>query len=30
MNTKAFNKGCDYGLALLKGRQKKTGRKAGA
>jgi len=30
MNTKAFNKGCDYGLAILKGREKKSGRKAGA
>lgn len=30
MNTKAFNKGCDYGLATLKGREKKAGRQAGA
>jgi len=30
MNAKAFNKGCDYGLAILKGREKKAVRKAGA
>ncbi|MFO7986180.1 MAG: 2-oxoacid:acceptor oxidoreductase family protein [Desulfatiglandaceae bacterium] len=30
MNTKAFNKGCDYGLAILKGREKKAVRKTGA
>ncbi|MFH1082926.1 MAG: 2-oxoacid:acceptor oxidoreductase family protein [Pseudomonadota bacterium] len=30
MNTTAFNKGCDYGLAVLKGREKKAKGKAGA
>jgi 2-oxoglutarate ferredoxin oxidoreductase subunit gamma len=30
MNIKAFNKGHDYGLALLKGRQKKAGGMTGA
>jgi hypothetical protein len=30
MNTTAFNKGFDYGLALLKGREKKAKGKAGA
>ncbi|MCP4669480.1 MAG: pyruvate ferredoxin oxidoreductase, partial [Deltaproteobacteria bacterium] len=30
MNVKAFNKGHDYGLALLKGRQKKAGGMTGA
>jgi 2-oxoglutarate ferredoxin oxidoreductase subunit gamma len=30
MNTTAFNKGFDYGLALLKGREKKAEGKAGA
>ena len=30
MNTIAFNKGCDYGLAVLKGRVKKASGKAGA
>lgn len=30
MNVKAFDKGHDYGLALLKGRQKKAGGKTGA
>ena len=30
MNITAFNKGCDYGLALLKGRKKKATGKAGA
>jgi 2-oxoglutarate ferredoxin oxidoreductase subunit gamma len=29
MNTIAFNKGCDYGLAVLKGREKKASGKAG-
>ncbi|MDQ1334234.1 MAG: Pyruvate ferredoxin oxidoreductase [Thermodesulfobacteriota bacterium] len=30
MNATAFNKGCDYGLAVLKGREKKASGKAGA
>jgi len=30
MNATAFNKGCDYGLAVLKGREKKAKGKAGA
>jgi len=30
MNTTAFNKGCDYGLAVLKGQQKKAVGKTGA
>ncbi|HEJ83104.1 MAG TPA: pyruvate ferredoxin oxidoreductase [Desulfobacteraceae bacterium] len=30
MNATAFNKGCDYGLAVLKGREKKARGKAGA
>jgi len=30
MNSTAFNKGCDYGLAVLKGREKKATGKAGA
>ncbi len=30
MNEIAFNKGCDYGLAVLKGREKKARGKAGA
>ena len=30
MNLKAFNKGCDYGSAVLKGRQKKAEGKTGA
>jgi 2-oxoglutarate ferredoxin oxidoreductase subunit gamma len=30
MNETAFNKGCDYGLAILKGREKKATGKAGA
>jgi 2-oxoglutarate ferredoxin oxidoreductase subunit gamma len=30
LNIKAFNKGCDYGLATLKGREKKATGKAGA
>jgi len=30
MNEKAFHKGCDFGLALLKGRQKKAAGKTGA
>lgn len=30
MNLKAFSKGCDYGRALLKGRQKKAEGKTGA
>ncbi len=30
MNKKAFNKGCDYGAALLKGREKKARGRAGA
>lgn len=30
MNEAAFNKGCDYGFAVLKGRQKKAKGKAGA
>ena len=30
MNEAAFDKGCDYGLAILKGRQKKATGKAGA
>ena len=30
MNGTAFNKGCDYGLAVLKGREKKATGKAGA
>jgi 2-oxoglutarate ferredoxin oxidoreductase subunit gamma len=30
MNAAAFNKGCDYGLAVLKGREKKASGKAGA
>jgi len=29
MNATAFNKGCDYGLAVLKGREKKASGKAG-
>lgn len=29
MNATAFNKGCDYGLAVLKGREKKAKGKAG-
>jgi len=29
MNEAAFNKGCDYGLAILKGREKKATGKAG-
>jgi len=29
MNATAFNKGCDYGLAVLKGREKKSSGKAG-
>jgi len=29
MNTTAFNKGCDYGLAVLKGRDKKARGRAG-
>lgn len=30
MNEAAFNKGCDYGYAVLKGREKKAGGKGGA
>jgi 2-oxoglutarate ferredoxin oxidoreductase subunit gamma len=30
MNATAFNKGCDYGQAVLKGREKKASGKAGA
>jgi 2-oxoglutarate ferredoxin oxidoreductase subunit gamma len=30
MNETAFNKGCDYGFAILKGREKKATGKAGA
>jgi 2-oxoglutarate ferredoxin oxidoreductase subunit gamma len=30
MNETAFNKGCDYGFAVLKGRQKKANGKTGA
>jgi len=30
MNEKAFNKGCDYGFAVLKGRQKKAKGQTGA
>ncbi len=30
MNLKAFNKGCDYGLAKLKGREKKAAGQTGA
>jgi len=30
MNETAFNKGCDYGLAVLKGREKKASGKGGA
>ncbi len=30
MNMKAFNKGCDYGLAVLKSRKKKASGRAGA
>ncbi|MCP4715771.1 MAG: pyruvate ferredoxin oxidoreductase [Deltaproteobacteria bacterium] len=30
LNLKAFNKGCDYGLATLKGREKKAKGKTGA
>lgn len=30
MNETAFEKGCDYGLAILKGREKKATGKAGA
>jgi len=30
MNEAAFNKGCDYGLAVLKGREKKASGKPGA
>ncbi|MFH1243236.1 MAG: 2-oxoacid:acceptor oxidoreductase family protein [Pseudomonadota bacterium] len=30
LNEKAFNKGCDYGAALLKGREKKARGRAGA
>ena len=30
MNSMAFNKGCDYGFAVLKGREKKATGKTGA
>lgn len=30
MNIRAFTKGCDYGVAILKGREKKAAGKAGA
>ena len=30
MNSTAFNKGCDYGFAVLKGREKKATGKTGA
>jgi 2-oxoglutarate ferredoxin oxidoreductase subunit gamma len=30
MNTRAFNKGHDYGLSVLKGREKKAAGKTGA